>query len=196
MSLLLRATELVKRPVVTLDGEDVAQIKDIVYDDRGGTVSGFTLSGRGLFAGPLKVGLPAAAVRAVGPDAVMIADAGQLTARADVAGDTEVREGNVLGDRVVTETGRTLGTVVDVILRVGADAEVVGYEVEIAEAPGGQGTRALVPLSDTLAVSGEAIVVPGGAVEFVSGDTGRLAALDTPVARFRGGREGEADAVQ
>lgn len=30
MSLLVRATDLTKRPVVTLDGEDVAQIKDII----------------------------------------------------------------------------------------------------------------------------------------------------------------------
>ena len=54
MSLLMRATEVIKRPVVTLAGEDVAQIKDIVYAGAAGEVAGFTLNGRGLLAGPLK----------------------------------------------------------------------------------------------------------------------------------------------
>ena len=43
MSLLVRARDLVKRPVVTLTGEDVAEIKDVVYDAGTGTVNGFTL---------------------------------------------------------------------------------------------------------------------------------------------------------
>ncbi len=45
MSLLMKATEIVTRPVVTLAGEDVAQIRDVVYDDDG-VVVGFTLAGR------------------------------------------------------------------------------------------------------------------------------------------------------
>lgn len=52
MSLLIRASALTKKPVVTLDGEDIAQVKDVLYEGSGGSVIGFTLSGRGLFAGP------------------------------------------------------------------------------------------------------------------------------------------------
>ncbi len=48
----MRTSEIAKRPVVTLGGEDVGQIKDIVYSAGGGAVGGFTLAGRGLFAGP------------------------------------------------------------------------------------------------------------------------------------------------
>jgi sporulation protein YlmC with PRC-barrel domain len=64
VTLLVRATELVKRPVVTLAGEDVAQIKDVLYDAASGAVSGFTLNGRGIFAGPLKHALPMTGVTA------------------------------------------------------------------------------------------------------------------------------------
>ncbi|MEU7561886.1 hypothetical protein [Streptomyces eurythermus] len=37
---------------MTLGGEAVAQIRDTVFDARAGRVTGFTLSGRGLLAGP------------------------------------------------------------------------------------------------------------------------------------------------
>ena len=75
MSTLLRASELAGRVVVTFAGEDVAQIKDIVYAANGGEIGSFTLAGRGLFAGPLKVALPWAKVVALGPDAVMVESA-------------------------------------------------------------------------------------------------------------------------
>ena len=71
---LMRSSDIAQRPVVTLDGDDVAQVKDIVYAADGGSVSGFTLAGRGVFAGPLKEGLPWTAVLGLGADAVMIAD--------------------------------------------------------------------------------------------------------------------------
>src|ERR1700712_3433069 len=61
---LMRTSELAKRPVVTMAGEDVAQLKDIVYAAGGGQVGGFTLAGRGLLAGPLKQALPWASVAA------------------------------------------------------------------------------------------------------------------------------------
>lgn len=43
----MRTSEATKRPVVTLAGEDVAQVKDVVYAAGGGAVGGFTLAGRG-----------------------------------------------------------------------------------------------------------------------------------------------------
>lgn len=68
MSRLMRTSEVTKRPVVTLSGEDVAQIKDVVYSAGGGAVGGFTLAGRGLFSGPSKQALAWASVMALGPD--------------------------------------------------------------------------------------------------------------------------------
>lgn len=194
MSLLVRATELVGRPVVTLAGEDVAQVKDVVYDASGGAVSGFTLNGRGLFAGPLKVALPIAGVTAIGPDAVMITGEDAFTGRGEVAHAADVRERDVLGNRVVTDTGNELGTVTDVILQIGAATDVAGYEV--LPGPGletEQGRTVLIPLPDALAVSGEALIVPGGAVEFISHD---LAGFGAAVAAFRAHLGGDAHVVQ
>lgn len=180
MTVLMRATEIVKRPVVTLAGEDIAQIKDIVYESHGGSVAGFTLAGRGLFAGPLKTGLVWPAVHGLGPDAVMVADEGALTALDDVlgsAGERSAGGGDVLGSRVLTEGGTDLGKVVDVVLEVGAALDVVGYELDPKE-----GKKVFIPLPDTLAVSGQALVVPDAAREFVSDD---LAGFGAAVTAFR-----------
>lgn len=193
MTLLVRARELIGRPVVTHAGEDVAQVKDVVFDPSSGRVAGFTLNGRGRFAGPLKQALPIAAA-AVGPDAVMIADAGVFTDRSEVVRAADLRDGNVLGNRVMTDTGTDLGQVLDVIVQVdAADTDVVGYEVQTDAAGETGGQTALIPLPDALAVSGEALLVPAGAVEFISHD---LAGFGAAVTAFRAHLEGDPDAVQ
>jgi uncharacterized protein YrrD len=191
MSVLMRATEVSKRPVVTLAGEDIAQIKDIVYESGGGSVAGFTLAGRGIFAGPLKTGLVWSDVHGLGPDAVMVADEAALTPVDVVVGAIGERSsggGDVLGSRVLTDGGTDLGKVIDVILEVGTVLDVVGYEIDPKE-----GKKVFIPLPDTLAVSGQTLVVPDAARDFVSDD---LAGFGAAVTAFRARFEGEAAAAQ
>lgn len=185
----MRTSEIAKRPVVTFAGEDVAQIKDIIYADGGGAVGGFTLNGRGLLSGPLKVSLGWSAVMALGPDAVMIEDESVLTDRKELLAAIAEQGrggGDVLGSRVLTDDGRDLGKVLDVVIEVGARqqsyADVVGYEIEPAEALGKDAKKVLVPLPDTLAASGEHLIVPASALDFVSND---LAGFGAAMASFR-----------
>ncbi len=190
MSLLVRAREVLGRPVVTLAGEDVAQVKDVVYAAGNGEVAGFTLAGRGLLAGPLKTALPWSGVHALGRDALVVADESALVARDEVLARSGSGDGSgdVLGSRVLTDTGIDLGEVVDVVVDVRRGADVVGYEIDSSSALGKEGRRLLVPLPDTLAVSKEALVVPASAVEFVSDDlSGFGAAVDEFRARLAGG---------
>jgi sporulation protein YlmC with PRC-barrel domain len=182
MTLLMRATEVMKRPVVTLHGDDIAQVKDIVFEGTGGSVGGFTLAGRGLLAGPMREALPWAAVHALGPHAVMIADETVLQDREAVIAAAQARESDVMGSRVITDDGIDLGPVSDVILEVGDVADVIGYEVDSTEALGRDNKRVLIPLPDVLAVSGEALIVPAAATEFVSDD---LAGFGAAVHEFR-----------
>ena len=100
--------------------------------------------------------------------------------------------GNVLGSRVLTDAGTDLGSVVDVIVQVDDEVEaqgcdVVGYEVEASENLGTHGTRVLIPLPDTLAVSGEHLIVPSSAQDFVSHD---IAGFGAAVQAFRAQLEG------
>lgn len=185
-ALLLRARELTGRPVVTLDGELVAEIKDIVFERTGGRIAGFTLRNPGLFSRSRKDSLPWHGVHGVGRDAVMVPDESVLLRTEELAPRKEARKGDVLNDRVLTDNGRDLGRVVDVVLQSGAGLEIVGYEVEASEALGTAGRRVLIPRPDTVAVSGENLIVPATATEFVSEDlTGFGAAVDAFRARLR-----------
>jgi uncharacterized protein YrrD len=186
MSVLLRAAELVKRPVVTLAGDDVAQIKDVIYSSRTGELAGFTLNGRGLFAGPLRKTLPWENVHGLGPAAVMIRDENSLADRKALRGETEGAGGAVLGSSVITQSGRNLGTVTDVILAVGDSVtDAVGYEINSTDVNAPR--RQFVPLPDALAVSGEALILPDAATEFIRDDlAGFGAAVEEFRARLRG----------
>jgi uncharacterized protein YrrD len=186
---LMRASEVIKRPVVTMRGEDIAQVKDIVYSAHGGAVGGFTLAGRGMFAGPMKLGLTWQAVAALGADAVMISDESALEATSvvfDAAASSGRAGGDVLGSQVLTDSGVDLGKVVDVIIAVGdttgGQCDVVGYEIEASEALGTKGTKLLIPLPDTIAASAEHLMVPASAKDFVSHD---LAGFGAAVLAFR-----------
>lgn len=202
MGVLLRASEVAKLPVVTFAGEDVAQIKDVVYVGNGGEVAGFTLNGRGFFAGALKVTLPWAKVVGLGPDAAIIADEDALVAPEELLAAAAAGEdggggaaGDVLRSQVLTDDGTALGVIVDVVLGIGAPAgsdqhgraDVVGYEIDPAESLGRGKNRLFIPLPDTLAVSGEHLIVPAVARDFVTDDlAGFGAAVDDFRARLRG----------
>jgi sporulation protein YlmC with PRC-barrel domain len=194
---LMRTSEIAKRPVVTMAGEDVAQVKDIVYAADGGSVEAFTLAGRGVFAGPLKQGLPWGSVAALGTDAVMIRHETVLEPLRTMlkATGSKGASGDVLGSQVLSDAGVDLGVVRDVIVSVDMTGEttgrsscdVVGYEIEASEALGTQGELVLIPLPDTIAASGEHLMVPASAKEFVGRD---LAGFGAAVKEFRAQLEG------
>ncbi|HEY4990635.1 MAG TPA: PRC-barrel domain-containing protein [Nakamurella sp.] len=197
MSILLRSSEINRLPVVTVAGEDVAQVKDVVYAAHGGQVGGFTLNGRGLFAGPLKTALPWANVIGVGPDAVIIRGEDAFTPVESLLAAVRSGEpaaGDILGSQVLTDDGAALGVVVDVVIEVAdgggaAQADVVGYEIDPAEGAGRGTNRMLIPLPDTLSASGEHLMVPAAAREFVTDDlAGFGAAVDDFRAHLRGGQ--------
>ncbi len=172
-------------PVVSaLTGEDVAEIRDIVYDPEAGRVVGFTLNKRGMLAGRMREVLVTDRVHAIGRDAVMVADEAQLQDPADVPkeiGSTEA-ERNVLGNDVLTESGSSLGIVADVVVLAvpgpeGRAGQVVGYEIKLAA-----GGQRYIPLPAQLAVSGAALVVPDATEQYVVEDITQLAAV---VDRYR-----------
>jgi sporulation protein YlmC with PRC-barrel domain len=189
MSTLVRASELAKMPVVTFGGEDVAQIKDIVYAAHGGQIEAFTLAGRGLFAGPLKTALPWSAVVGLGAAAVIIESEQVLVPIADVLAHATgggPGRGDILNSQVLTDEGTALGTVSDVIIGIdpsaGGQADVVGYEIAPADTVGHGKQRLLIPLPDTLAASGEHLMVPASASSYLTDD---LAQFGSVVDAFR-----------
>jgi uncharacterized protein YrrD len=167
-------------PVVTIGGgEDVAEVRDVIYDPQAGRVVGLTLNKRGFLAGRSREVLAAEQIHAIGRDAVMVVDEGSLIlphdAPAEVGAPPSGRD--VTGDEVLTEQGTSLGKVRDVVVLLGSNGEVVGYEIDAAS--GGTG---YIPLPTQLAVSGSTLIVPEATRGFVEKD---LVGLGAAVDDFR-----------
>lgn len=181
MSHVMRASDLIGLPVVSIaSGEDVAEVRDVVYDAHGHRLVGFTLNKRGRLSGPLKQVLAADALAAVGADAVMIADEGAITESRD--GPAALQDpgaaASVVGNRVLSADGNELGTVTGVVVLTGRRPEAVGYEVN----PGDGAASVFVPISEQMALSGENLLLPAQATDFVRHD---LAGFGGSVASFR-----------
>jgi sporulation protein YlmC with PRC-barrel domain len=125
---MIRATELAGRAVVDIDAaEKVGTIDKIILDPDRRKVAGFsvTRAGSGFPGSKAQVLIPSSGVHAIGPDAVTIrqsAVAGSDTGRLE----TLPRGSDVIGRKVVSEAGRFLGKVCDVLIDR-ADGRIVGY---------------------------------------------------------------------
>lgn len=180
MKLLMTGSQINGLPVVTVrGGEDVAEVRDVIYTPEAGRLVGLTLNKRGFFSRRLRQVLPAEAIHAIGQHAVMVLDEASLVLPRDAPEDVAhpATERNVLGNDVLTERGVSLGTVRDLALLVGSRGEVVGYQIDRAG-----GGRGYIPLPAQLAVSGTALVVPDLTEGFVRDD---LVGLGAAVDDFR-----------
>ena len=122
MSVLLRASELEGRSIVTFAGESPAEVKDVIFDSLNGTLLGMTLRGHGLFSRSRKDILPWSRIHGIGRDAVMIRDEGAFQGEGALPAEGVPDNRNVLGNQVLTDGGTDVGRVVDVIIEAGADA--------------------------------------------------------------------------
>ena len=177
---LLRAANIVGLPVVTIDGgEDVAEIKDVVYDGSEHALVGFTLNKRGFWGGTLPAMLVADRVAAIGPDAVMIDSEGALVERSAAPdGLTDRRRSHpVIGTSAISTDGRRLGTVAGVVIETGERPRAVGYEISAPDdggathsGAGGEHRSMFIPISPLLALSADNLVVPADDLPFMGTD--------------------------
>lgn len=125
---MMRATELSGRAVVDIDGaEKVGSIDKIILDPDGRRIAGFVVTrpGSGFPGTKSQVLIPSSAVHAIGPDAVTIRQS--AVAESDIGRLEGLPRGSdVIGRKVVSEDGRFLGKVGDVLLDR-ADGRIVGY---------------------------------------------------------------------
>ena len=132
---MFRARDLHRRAVVDVqEGTKVGQIDDLLLDPDGQHVAGYIVQrGSALLGQGSRVLVAATAVHAVGPDAVTV----QRTDAEDTAEDTSAlpRLSDLIGHKVVSEGGKLLGVVEDVLLDDNG-MRIVGYALESAGASG------------------------------------------------------------
>lgn len=114
---VLRTQEVVGKPVISMQGNEVGTIARIVVDPAQSKVVGLTLNARGLFKG--EKGMEFEAVRAFGDYAVTIEDANQVVQLNNLPGIEKLsRECNMYNMRILTPEGKLVGTVDDFCFNV------------------------------------------------------------------------------
>ena len=180
---LLLGRTVVGMPVVDAStGDDLAEVRDVVFDPTRGGLTGFTLTKRGFWRGRLKQVLPVDGVLSVGTHAVMVEDERALADPSDAPADVRDADpaADVVGNIVVTESGRQLGELADVVIVGGPAPHVVGYAVS-----GGLVGDGLIPLHAHSGLSASALVVPDELENRVRSDLTGLAAELADLERSR-----------
>ena len=84
----MNAAQINGLPVVTVrGGEDVAEVRDVIYDPEAGRLVGLTLNKRGFLSGRRREVLPVEAIHAIGRDAVMVMDEPDLVTQGEAPDD-------------------------------------------------------------------------------------------------------------
>lgn len=169
----MRAAAIVGLPVVTIDrGEDIAEIRDVVYDGASHTLVGFTLKKRGFWGGKLPVQLIGDQISAIGPEAVMIDSDQVLVDRADAPPGLSERGAAhpVIGTPAITTDGRNLGEVTSVVIETGRHPRAVGYEIAAPGVDDGPPVVRFVPILADMALSADNLVVPAEVLPYTGDD--------------------------
>jgi sporulation protein YlmC with PRC-barrel domain len=124
---MIRATELAGRAVIDIDAaERLGTIDKLILDPDGRRVAGFVVvRGSGFPGNKEHTTIPATAVRAIGPDAITVHQ--MAVAGSDIGRlETLPRGSDLIGRKVISEDGRFLGKVSDVLIDRDS-GRIIGY---------------------------------------------------------------------
>lgn len=134
---LIHAADLRRRPVVDVeDAEKIGETQEVVVNPGSARVAGIAVSsGVSFIGGQKQLLIPASSVYAIGPDAIMV--------RRPPSGDDAPpylaalpRVSDLAGRRVVTDTGKLIGSISDVLFD-SQDGRIIGYEFKPPNASSG-----------------------------------------------------------
>ena len=126
---MIRASELIGRPVVDMEAATrIGKIKELILQRDGERVAGLIVShGETIIgSGGTRRIIPASALHAIGPDAVTTHTVTEETSVQEL--DQLPQMSDVVGHKMVTQSGRLLGTIDDLLIN-GADGKVIGFAV-------------------------------------------------------------------
>jgi len=169
---------LIGKPVITLDdGVQIGETHDVVYNPREGRLIGFTLlQGAGLFKRGDTYWLPADDIHALGEDAVTVQTAARLVRVEGDVNDYAAQAGQgVLGKRLMTEDGKFLGAIDDVLIERDSK-NVVAYEVSGGVFQDMYKGQTDVPIKTVTSIGHDVVIVPPFVREVVEEAKGGLVA--------------------
>jgi uncharacterized protein YrrD len=188
---MIKGSQLVGRSVIDMEAaERLGKIKEIIVQRDGERVAGFivvhgeTIVGTG---GKRRM-IPASAVYSIGPDAMTVRGS-SVQELAEL--DNLPRMSDIIGHKMVTQSGRLLGVIDDMLIN-GADGTIVGFVVgesvrnklENIFNPQRARTHGYVRADADLHVGKELIVVPDDAL--IEGEPDAHEADQKPMAKTGG----------
>jgi uncharacterized protein YrrD len=171
-----KGRDMIGKPVVAYDtGEKVETVTDLIFDQDENRLLGFLIDEGGWFSNA-KV-LPLNQIKAIGLDAVVVADENSIRTSSSFPDIHRVLErNNVLkGTQIMTLDGRDLGTMVDLYFD-DQTGIVEGYEVSgglFADAYSG---RSFVPAPQTLKIGEDVAFVPPEIADLMEEQVGGIKA--------------------
>lgn len=127
---MIKGSQLVGRAVIDMEAaERLGRIKEIIVQRDGERVAGFVVvHGETIVrtGGTLRT-IPASALHSIGPDAVTVHGAG-LKERSSADLGNLPRMSDVIGRKMLTRSGRLLGSIDDVLIN-GEDGTIIGFAV-------------------------------------------------------------------
>jgi uncharacterized protein YrrD len=176
----LRGRDLICLPIVSLGGDDIAEVRDVLFDAKRGALIGFTLNKRGPFSGRMNEMLLEKDVLAIGSHAIIVSSAASFHVPSTL--DSGAPIGNVISDSVVTETGVAVGMVTDVVIDSHAGV-VVGFEIAPTESGKSRERRKVyLPFDNNVSVSSDMLIVPEAAIDHIDED---FAGFGEAITRYR-----------
>jgi uncharacterized protein YrrD len=169
---MIKGSHLVGRAVIDMEAaERLGRIKEIIVQRDGERVAGFVVvHGETIVGtGGTRRTIPASAVHSIGPDAITLRGSAMKERVAEL--ESLPRMSDVVGHKMVTQSGRLLGSIDDVLIN-GADGTIIGFAVgqgvrnklEKFFNPQRSGIHGYVRADADLQVGNDLIVVPDNAL--------------------------------
>ena len=125
---MIKGSQLVGRAVIDMEAaERLGKIKEIIVQRDGERVAGFVIvHGETIVgSGGKRRMIPASAVYSIGPDAMTVRGS-SIQELAEL--DNLPRMSDIIGHKMITQSGRLLGVIGDMLIN-GADGSIVGFVV-------------------------------------------------------------------
>ncbi len=175
-----KGKDIIGKPIIAYDtGEKTNNIIDLIFDQNNNTLLGFLIEESTWFS-DARV-LPLNLVKAIGIDAVIIADRGAISPARDYdLIDKILSNNNVLnGTRIMTTDGRNLGKLVDFYFDE-TTGTIEGYETSGGLFADTYSGRSFVPAPKTLKIGRDVAFVPVETIELMEEQVGGIkAAMQT-----------------
>lgn len=186
---MIKASQLVGRAVIDMEAaERLGKIKEIIVQRDGERVAGFVVvQGETVVGtGGTRRTIPAAALHSIGPDAITVRGSGMKERAQDL--EKLPRMSDVIGHKMITQSGRLLGSIDDVLIN-GPDGTIIGFvvgeglrgKVENFFNPQRSRVHGYVRADADLQVGNKLIVVPDDAL--IEGEPNMEATNRKPVVR-------------